>query len=155
MLHCTSGAVVSHPLDTLIRSRPAGRTSLNTTSDATPGPAFVTTIVNVSGQSFVAGFTDDCEIHYAPYPPVRGHDGVRQLIERHFSPDRAGFVCRKQLRAISGDVLGVVWCNSWTDRRTGRAMRSKGVEFWRMRGDRIARWDAAAVAWPDPADRDS
>jgi hypothetical protein len=98
---------------------------------------------------FLTGFTEDCEVHVSPFEPARGLDALRALMGRFFSADRLEFRCDKQLRAISGDVLGVVWTNRWVDRASGRRMRSKGVEFWQMRGDRIARWDAAQNAWPE------
>jgi len=109
--------------------------------------AQVTTTQDV--ERFVSGFTEDCEVHLSPLEPIRGHDALRTLMGRFFSADRLEFRCDKQLRAISGDVLGVVWSNRWVDRASGRRMRSKGVEFWVMDGERIARWDAAQNAWPE------
>jgi len=65
----------------------------------------------------------------------------------HFGAPNTGFLCRKVLRSLSGPVFGVVWVNHWADPETGEAKRSKGVEFWLMRDDMIARWDASFNAW--------
>ena len=64
-----------------------------------------------------------------------------------FSSGKKDFTCHKRLRSISGNVVGVVWINEWTDAGTGKRMNSKGVEFWTMSGERIARWDAATAVW--------
>lgn len=110
--------------------------------------AFADATTTQDVERFVAGFTEDCEVHVAPFDPIRGRDALRALMQRFFSADRRQFRCDKQLRSISGRVIGVVWSNHWIDRVSGRPMRSKGVEFWVMDGERIARWDAAQNAWP-------
>jgi len=65
----------------------------------------------------------------------------------YFGAPNTGFLCRKVLRSLSGPVFGVVWVNHRADPETGEAKRSKGVEFWLMRDDMIARWDASFNAW--------
>ncbi len=36
-----------------------------------------------------------------------------------------------------------------TDRNTGKRIRTHGIEFWIMRGERVARWDGAVNAWEE------
>jgi hypothetical protein len=65
----------------------------------------------------------------------------------YFGRSGTGFLCRKVLRSLNGPLFGVIWINHWADPETGAPRRSKGVEFWMMRGGRIARWDASFNAW--------
>jgi hypothetical protein len=43
----------------------------------------------------------------------------------------------------------VTWISEWTDTETKKRGKGRGFEFWIMRGDRIARWDAAFNMWSD------
>jgi ketosteroid isomerase-like protein len=59
--------------------------------------AAVTTSKDVD--AFVAGFTDDCIVHYGRFPEMRGKAALRAFMPRLF-PSRLGdFVCRKTLRS--------------------------------------------------------
>lgn len=110
--------------------------------------AFARTTSEQDVEAFVQGFTEDCVVQFPTAPTVVGHDALRRLMAGFFSKEgRLDFVCHKRLRAISGNVLGVVWFNDWIDARTRQHRQSKGVEFWVMRGERIARWDACTASW--------
>jgi hypothetical protein len=98
-------------------------------------------------EAFAQGFTEDCVVHYPPFSVATGHDGLKRIMTRLFSGSMEGFVCHKTLRSISGSVLGVVWISEWIDPQSTKRVYQKGVEFWEMRGDRIARWDAATTTW--------
>lgn len=96
--------------------------------------------------SFVRGFTADCLVRFNSVE-LSGKDALERFMTSLFAPLSASFVCEKTLRSISGDVLGVEWVNHWIDPNSGKAMKSRGSEFWVMRDDCIARWDAVSAVW--------
>ncbi|MCX7364790.1 MAG: nuclear transport factor 2 family protein [Alphaproteobacteria bacterium] len=101
--------------------------------------------------AFAQGFTEDCVISFNEHANIVGHAGLRALMAPRFARFTAPgtrYLCRKALRSLTGNTFGVIWINHWIDPETHKTMRSKGVEFWSMRAGRIARWDAAIVAWP-------
>ncbi len=106
--------------------------------------AEVTTSKDV--EAFLAGYTDDCVVQYGQFPVMHGKDALRPFVEQMFSPRLQDFVCRKILRCLSGNVLGVMWLATWTDAKSGKRKTGRGLEFWLMRGDKIARWDASFTA---------
>lgn len=110
--------------------------------------AEVTTSKDVG--AFISGFTDDCVVHYGQFPEIRGKAALRDFMTKMFPPRLKDFTCRKTLRSLSGNVIGVTWISEWTDAQSGnKRKKGRGFEFWIMRGDRIARWDAAFNVWND------
>jgi ketosteroid isomerase-like protein len=110
--------------------------------------AEVTTSLDID--TFVQGFTEDCIVSINERADMKGRDAVRQLMGprfEHLAAPGSRFVCRKALRSLTGNVFGVIWLNEWIDAKAEQAMRSKGVEFWVMKGGRIARWDCSFSAW--------
>lgn len=39
-------------------------------------------------------------------------------------------------------MIGNAWDGTWTDAQTGKKMQGFGTEFWTMRGEKIAMWEA-------------
>ena len=107
--------------------------------------AEVTTSKNV--EDFVSGFTEDCVVQYGEFPVMVGKKQFRPFVEQMFSPRLEDFVCTKSLRTLNGNVIGGTWNASWIDAATGKTKAGRGIEFWIMRGNQIARWDAAFNAW--------
>jgi ketosteroid isomerase-like protein len=105
--------------------------------------AEVTTSKDV--EAFLAGFTDDCVVQYNQFPIMHGKDALRPFMQKILSP-RRDFVCRKTLQCLSGNVIGAMWLATWTDSDSGKPKSGRGLEFWIMRGDQIARWDASFTA---------
>ncbi|MGM0583965.1 MAG: nuclear transport factor 2 family protein [Pseudomonadota bacterium] len=100
--------------------------------------------------AYVEGFTEDQVTSFNKRPDIRGRPALRDFMAPSFARWAApgvDYLCRKTLRALAGDTFGVVWLDSWTDPDSGGAMRGKGLEFWKMREGRIARWDAAYFVW--------
>jgi nuclear transport factor 2 (NTF2) superfamily protein len=93
-------------------------------------------------QTFAQGFTEDCVVRFNN-KELRGRDQVRDFMASSFSRLSDSYKCEKTLRSISGNVLGVTWLDTWKDPKTKELMKGRGSEFWIMRGDQIARWDAA------------
>ena len=91
--------------------------------------------------SIVAGYTDDVVIRFADLPEMRGKDAAEAFMRARFARQR-DYRLTKRLRALDGDVIGNVWDGTWTDAQTGRKMQGFGTEFWTMRDDKIAMWEA-------------
>ncbi len=106
--------------------------------------AEVTTSKDV--EAFLAGFTDDCVVQYNQFPVMHGKAALRPFVQEMFSPRLENFVCHKTLRCLSGNVIGGTWDATWTDSKSGKRKSGRGFEFWMMRGDQIARWDASFTA---------
>ncbi len=99
---------------------------------------------------FMTGFTDNAVLSFNDTADIAGQAAIRQYMAprfAHFARPGSGFLCRKQLRALNGNLFGVVWVNHWRDPESGHEMRSKGLEYWMMDDSRITRWDAAFNAW--------
>lgn len=89
----------------------------------------------------VDGYTDDVVIRFADLPEIRGKEAAEAFLRARFARQR-DYELTKRLRALDGDVIGNAWDGTWTDAQTGRKMRGFGTEFWTMRGDKIAVWEA-------------
>jgi hypothetical protein len=101
--------------------------------------------------TFISGFTEDCIVSFNEHANIVGPAALRAFMLPRFtmfSAPGTNYLCRKVLRSLCGSTFGVVWINHWIDTKSGKTMRSKGLEYWNMRDGRIARWDAAIVAWP-------
>lgn len=97
-------------------------------------------------EAFLSGFTDDCIAWYPPNKPMHGKQALRDFLSKR--TPRKDFNCTKQLRTINGNVLGVTWLSQWSDPETGGRHERRGVEFWIMRGEQIARWDCSTTTYP-------
>jgi len=95
---------------------------------------------NIPG--LLAGFTDDCVIRFGDLPEFRGKTELEMLF-RSRSKRQIGYRLRKELRALSGDMIANYWEGEWRDAVTGKPMAGRGVEIWVMRGGKIAVWEAA------------
>jgi len=91
--------------------------------------------------AFVKGFTEDCVVRFN-CTELRGRNQLREFMASRFARYSDSYECKKTLRSISGNVLGVAWLSTWEDPKTKEPMKGRGSEFWVMRGDQIARWDA-------------
>ena len=97
--------------------------------------------------ALVAGFTDDCVVRFGAIPEFRGHDALRKFFTAR-STRQKGYRLRKQLRALTGDLMTNVWDGEWEDAETGQPMKGFGIEVWTMRDGKIAVWEAAFNAAP-------
>jgi len=88
------------------------------------------------------GFTDDCIVRFGDLPEFRGKAALEDLF-RSRAARQKDYRLRKELRALSGDLIANYWEGEWEDRATGRKMAGRGVEVWQMRDGRIAVWEAA------------
>ena len=78
---------------------------------------------------------------------MEGKDQLSSFTENMFSSRYQNFTCRKALRSLSGNIIGGTWIAEWTDSKSGKKKMGRGFEFWIMRDQKIARWDAAFNAW--------
>ncbi len=95
---------------------------------------------NVEG--IVAGFTEDCVVRFGDLAEFRGRAELEKFFRARAARQK-GYRLRKQLKALTGDTIANTWEGEWEDSRTGARMSGYGVEIWKMRGGRIAVWEAA------------
>ena len=93
-------------------------------------------------EALVAGFTDDCVVRFGTVPELRGRAALREFFAARSARQR-DYRLRKELRALTSDVIANVWEGEWEDAGTGTRMRGFGVETWLMRDGKIAVWEAA------------
>jgi nuclear transport factor 2 (NTF2) superfamily protein len=91
---------------------------------------------------FVSGFTEDCVFRFNCSPEMTGRQALREYMGARLGRYPDSYKCEKTLRAISGNILGVEFVSTWIDKESGKPMIGRGSEFWIMRGEQIARWDA-------------
>ena len=95
---------------------------------------------NVEG--IVAGFTEDCIVRFGDLPEFRGRAELEKFFRTRAARQK-GYRLRKQLKALTGDVIANTWEGESEDSHTGAKMSGYGVEIWHMRDGRIAVWEAA------------
>lgn len=93
-----------------------------------------------------AGFTEDAVARFGDFPEMSGRAAIEAFIRARFARQRK-YRLKKHLRMVMGDLIGNDWDASWEDAMTGKKMRGRGMEFWRMRGLQIAEWDAVFNIW--------
>ncbi len=96
----------------------------------------------------MAGFTADAVVRFGDFPEMRGRDAIEAFIRARFARQK-NYRLEKHLRMVMGDLIGNDWDAHWQDARTGKSMRGRGMEFWRMRDGRIAHWDAVFNVWEE------
>lgn len=96
-------------------------------------------------EAFLSGFTDDCVVWYPPGKAMHGKAALREFLSKR--GHRNEFTCTKELRTLNGNVLGVTWVSRWVDPDEGRHHERRGVEFWIVRGEQIARWDCSTTTY--------
>lgn len=92
--------------------------------------------------ALVNGFTEDCVIRFGTVAEFRGRERLHEFFTAR-SARQKGYRLRKQFRSLDGDTLSNIWDGEWEDAATGAKMKGYGVEIWKMRGGKIAVWEAA------------
>jgi len=92
--------------------------------------------------ALVDGFTHDCVVRFGTVPEFRGRERLREFFTAR-SAKQKNYRLRKQLRSLEGDTITNVWDGDWQDAASGAQMKGFGVEVWKMRGGKIAVWEAA------------
>lgn len=104
--------------------------------------------------AMLADFTEDCIVRFAEQPDMNGKAELEVFLKARMARQR-NYRLKKRLRAVHGDIVGVEWHGHWTDAVSGREMEGKGLEFWTVRGGKIAVWDAAFNVWEKDGPRHS
>ena len=94
------------------------------------------------------GFTPDAVARFGDFPEMRGREAIERFIKARFARQK-NYRLEKHLRVLMGNVIGNDWDGRWEDATTGKKMRGRGMEFWEMRGDQIAVWDAVFNVWEE------
>lgn len=94
------------------------------------------------------GFTPDAVARFGDFPEMRGREAIERFIKARFARQK-NYRLEKHLRVVMGNVIGNDWDGRWEDATTSKKMRGRGMEFWEMRGDQIAVWDAVFNVWEE------
>jgi len=92
------------------------------------------------------GFTEDAVARFADFPAMHGRHAIMGFLHARFARTR-NYQLKKTLHVLMGDMLANTWDASWQDAQTGKSMLGRGTEIWRVRGGRIALWDATFNVW--------
>ncbi len=82
---------------------------------------------SMDADAFADGHTEDCIVRLIGGPPLVGRQAVRDYMAPRLTPDRSGYTRERTLRVLNGNVFGVQWTTSWTERATGRAQPSSAA----------------------------
>jgi nuclear transport factor 2 (NTF2) superfamily protein len=97
--------------------------------------------------ALVDGFSDDCVVRFGTLPEFRGKEALRKFFSARSSKQK-GYRLSKQFCTLMNDTITNIWNGEWEDTTTGRKMKGFGVEVWKMRGGKIAVWEAAFNSAP-------
>ena len=98
--------------------------------------------------NIIEGFTTDAVARFADFPELRGREAIGKFLTARFARQR-DYRLKKHLRMVMDDMIGNEWHADWTDGKTGKKMRGRGMEFWTMRDGKIAVWDATFNVWEE------
>jgi nuclear transport factor 2 (NTF2) superfamily protein len=96
----------------------------------------------------LAMFTADVVVRYADQPEMRGRDAYADFVRQRFARQR-DYQPRKQLRAVTGDLVVDSWDGTWIDVPTGARMGGRGIEILVIRDGRVAQLDAVFNTWQE------
>lgn len=91
-------------------------------------------------------FASDVVVRFADFPETRGKPPLEQFLRARFAR-QTNYRLRKQLRAVSGNVIVCSWDGEWDDGQNGRQMQGRGIEILTMRGGEIAKWEVTFNVW--------
>jgi len=91
-------------------------------------------------------FASDVVVRFADFPETRGRPLLQKFLEARFARQQ-NYRLKKQLRAVSGNVIACTWDAEWQDGQNGQPMEGRGIELLTMRGEEIAKWEATFNVW--------
>jgi nuclear transport factor 2 (NTF2) superfamily protein len=94
----------------------------------------------------VQAFASDVIVRYANFPEMRGKAELKRFMASRFSRQK-NYRLKKQLRAVSGNVMVCSWVATWEDSRDGRAMEGFGIELLTIEAGKIVTWEAVFNVW--------
>jgi nuclear transport factor 2 (NTF2) superfamily protein len=103
---------------------------------------------------YLNGFTEDVVVEFADQPRIEGKSALREFI-RARTVRQQGYQLHKTLRDVVGSTIVCSFVASWTDGKTGKPMRGRGIEFIQIQQRKCVYWEAAFNAWPENEPRNS
>lgn len=91
-------------------------------------------------------FAPNVVVRYADFPEMRGRAELKRFAASRFSRQKS-YRLKKQLRAVSGNVMVCSWDANWEDGRDGRAMEGHGIELLTIEEGKIVMWEAVFNVW--------
>ena len=97
-------------------------------------------------ERMIEAFASDVVVRYADFPEMRGQAELKRFAVQRFARQK-NYRLKKQLRAVSGNVIVCSWDATWEDRRDGHAMEGFGIELLTIEAGKIVRWEAVFNVW--------
>lgn len=91
-------------------------------------------------------FSSDVVVRFADFPEMHGRPPVEKFLDARFARQK-NYRLKKQLRAVSGNIIACYWDAEWDDGKDGRQMQGRGIELLTMRSGEIAMWEATFNVW--------
>jgi len=114
--------------------------------------AIVRRVENLFGEADIGGimqgFTPDAVARFGDFPEMRGRERIETFLRARFARQKH-YRLEKHLRTVMDNIIGNDWDARWIDANTGKKMLGRGMEFWEMRGNQIAAWDAVFNVWEE------
>lgn len=95
-------------------------------------------------------FSDDVIVIFADFPPMQGKAQFAEFVRARLAR-QIDYRTETVVRVVNGNVIGSSWDATWTDAKTGTAMRGRGCEFVTIADGKVTEFIASFNAW-DGAD---
>jgi len=86
-------------------------------------------------------FASDVVVKFADLPKTCGTPSLEAFLMARFARQK-NHRLRKQLRAVSDNVVACSWEGEWDNGQNGQKMQGRGFELLTVRGGEITRWEA-------------
>ena len=93
-------------------------------------------------------FADDVSVVFADFPPMRGKAEFAQFVRARLAR-QINYRTETVVRVVNGNLIGSSWDATWTDARTGAAMRGRGCEFVTVADGKVTEFIASFNAWEE------
>ncbi|MEI5997917.1 nuclear transport factor 2 family protein [Paraburkholderia bengalensis] len=104
--------------------------------------------------NYMKGFSDDVVVEFADLPRIEGKAAVKDFILARLARQK-GYQLKKTLRGVVGSTIICSWTAEWTDSKTNKSMKGRGIEFIQIQEKQCVYWEATFNAWPDGEPRNS
>ncbi|BAO94156.1 nuclear transport factor 2 family protein [Caballeronia insecticola] len=104
--------------------------------------------------NYMQGFADDIVVEFADLPRIQGKTDLKAFILARLARQK-GYQLKKTLRGVVGSTIICSWTASWTDSKTGKSMKGRGIEFIEIQKEKCVYWEATFNAWPEGEAPDS
>jgi nuclear transport factor 2 (NTF2) superfamily protein len=89
--------------------------------------------------AIAASFSEDCIVHYADLPTIRGREALARFLDARFRRCK-NYTVKKRLLAVAPGRITNSFEGAWIDAETNEAIKVFAVEMSLLRDGKIAEW---------------